>query len=47
MEEIEDAISSYIDDVVEWDTNFTMVEDIMDSFDYSWETVRADRTYFI
>jgi hypothetical protein len=47
MDEIEDAISSYIDDVVEWDTNFTMVEDIMDSFDYSWETVRADRTYFI
>ena len=48
LNEIEDAIQSYIDHVDDqWDANDSFIMDIMNSFPYEWEFIGVDHTFFI
>ena len=47
LNEIEDAIQSYIDNVGQWDTNGQFIDTIMNSFPYEWEFLGVDYTFFI
>lgn len=48
LNEIEDAIQSYIDHVDnQWDANEQFIDTIMSSFPYEWEVLGIDYTFFI
>ncbi len=48
LNEIEDAIQSYIDNVDDqWDANDQLIDTVMNSFQYEWEFLGIDHTFFI
>ena len=47
LNEIEDAIQSYIEENEHWDANGQFIDDIMKSFPYEWEFLGVDYTFFI
>jgi hypothetical protein len=47
LNEIEDAIQSYIEENEHWDANEQFIDTIMSSFPYEWEVLGIDYTFFI